>query len=166
MSGLLDLCVFELAGHKVAIPLENAREFQRLPAVFPLPGAPPAICGVVDLRGDAVPVLDFRRYLGFAAHPPQLSDYLLFADCAGRRVALWVDAAIGRLTVPASSYHGYDRFTSRSAPLNGIVKLPDGLILIHDLKTVFTDAQSHQLQAALENYQAATPPGRDDVPTP
>lgn len=31
MSSLLDLCVFELAGHKVAIPLENAREFQRLP---------------------------------------------------------------------------------------------------------------------------------------
>lgn len=41
MSGFLDLCVFELAGHKVAIPLENAREFQRLPAVFPLPGALP-----------------------------------------------------------------------------------------------------------------------------
>ena len=37
------------------------------PAITPLPGAPPAVLGVVNVRGEVVPVLDTAALLGLGA---------------------------------------------------------------------------------------------------
>jgi hypothetical protein len=49
---------------RYALALTGIREVVLSPAVEPLPGAPPAVLGVMNLRGEVVPVLDTAVLLG------------------------------------------------------------------------------------------------------
>ena len=57
MSGLV---TFRLGDREYATPLADVREVVRLEGLVDLPGMPPPLAGVLDLRGAALPVLDLR----------------------------------------------------------------------------------------------------------
>lgn len=52
--------VFRLAGQDFATPLAAVREVVRLAALATLPAMTPPLAGVMELRGDALPVMDLR----------------------------------------------------------------------------------------------------------
>lgn len=54
-----------LAGELLAMPVERVREILELQPVAQLPGAPPQLLGMIDVRGQSVPVIDLRCKLGF-----------------------------------------------------------------------------------------------------
>jgi hypothetical protein len=47
-----------------AIELASVREVLRRPAITPLPGAPPTVLGVLNVRGEVVPALDTAALVG------------------------------------------------------------------------------------------------------
>ncbi|MDK2957370.1 MAG: purine-binding chemotaxis protein CheW [Desulfovibrionales bacterium] len=57
---------FTLDGELFALDIETVREVQDMTTVTRIPHAPPHLRGVVNLRGNAVPVFDLRRKLGLA----------------------------------------------------------------------------------------------------
>ena len=50
-----------------AIGVDAVREILDLQPVAALPNAPPFLMGIIDVRGEAVPVISLRRKLGLAA---------------------------------------------------------------------------------------------------
>jgi len=66
-SLLREFLAFTLDGDPYAIPVEWAREIVRLRAITPMPRVPPAIRGVISLRGEVVQVLDLCLRLGVQA---------------------------------------------------------------------------------------------------
>jgi len=58
-----NVIVFALGGARYAVELRWVREVVTLGFVTPVPGAPPAIAGVVNLRGTVTPVLDLLAAL-------------------------------------------------------------------------------------------------------
>ncbi len=87
-----DLLVFELAGEKYALQAGDVRELTCAMAVTALPDAPSVARGVIDVRGDLIPVLDTRRILGHPSKPVELSDHLVLATVRDDYVvALLVD---------------------------------------------------------------------------
>lgn len=69
----MSLIAFRLDGQVYATALEGVREVVRLEGLRPLPGAEPPITGLIDLRGEALPVLDARR----PDHRGERSDVLI-----------------------------------------------------------------------------------------
>jgi len=69
-SLLRELLTFTLDEDPYAIPVEWAREIVRLRAITPMPRVPPAIRGVISLRGEVVQVLDLCLRLGVQARQP------------------------------------------------------------------------------------------------
>src|SRR5579859_1040316 len=55
---------FELGSQRYGLPVTVVREVIRLPALITLAGAPPAMCGLLNLRGQYIPVLDGRVLVG------------------------------------------------------------------------------------------------------
>ena len=76
-------------GTVVAIAAAAAREVVPRLAVIRLPGAPEFVCGVVNVRGTLVPLVDLGRFLG--AEPASPSGWVVTLDLEGRRCALAVD---------------------------------------------------------------------------
>jgi chemotaxis signal transduction protein len=59
--------VLPIGDDRYGLDLLDVREVVPEPALTPLPGAPRAVLGVINLRGDVVPVLDTASLLGLRA---------------------------------------------------------------------------------------------------
>lgn len=81
---------FELAGQLYGVPILSVQEVLASAEIEPVPGTPPEIRGVINLRGQIVTVLDLRMRLGLPPHPDPDGPLIVF-DGAGETVAARVD---------------------------------------------------------------------------
>ncbi|HWU69433.1 MAG TPA: chemotaxis protein CheW [Stenotrophobium sp.] len=58
---------FDLCGQPYGIAIMKVMEVLATAAIEPVPGAPPAVLGVINLRGSIVTVVDLRQKLGLPA---------------------------------------------------------------------------------------------------
>jgi purine-binding chemotaxis protein CheW len=58
---------FDVGAQEYALPIDAVVQVVRLPALTELAGAPPAVMGLLNMRGAYLPVLDSRRLLGAQA---------------------------------------------------------------------------------------------------
>lgn len=83
-------CLFNRSGKEYHLPVEYMLEIGEFLDITQLPLAPRHVVGLVNLRGDAVPVIDLARLEGDAP-PARLGDRLLIADAGGERLAFVAD---------------------------------------------------------------------------
>ena len=84
---------FTLDRRRFAIDVGPVREVIQLPQTTPMPGAPDDVMGVLDLRGQAVPVVDLQARLGRGAAPlTPRSCVIIVGRNDGGRVGLLVEA--------------------------------------------------------------------------
>ena len=87
-------------GDWYALELATVREVLPRPPLTPVPGAPPALQGLFNLRGTIVPLLDTAALLGVASAP---APFAVVADSADGPAALTATATplTARLEEPA-----------------------------------------------------------------
>jgi len=68
-SEQIELLTFRLADEHYAIESRFVREVLRSPELTPLPGAPPFVSGVTNLRGEILAVIDLGQPLGCPSIP-------------------------------------------------------------------------------------------------
>ncbi|MEJ0084763.1 MAG: chemotaxis protein CheW [Pseudomonadota bacterium] len=61
-DALLELLEFKLANERYAVETRHVVEVHPLRDLTPLPGTPPFIRGIVNLRGRILPVLDLKKF--------------------------------------------------------------------------------------------------------
>ena len=66
MTTCTDFVTFSLDETLYGIPVDRVREILDLRPVSPMPNAPAHLLGVIDLRGENVPVVDMRILLGMS----------------------------------------------------------------------------------------------------
>lgn len=150
----LEILVFWLAAQRYALCLPEVKEVHRVVAITPLPTGPDVIEGVIDVRGELIPVMDLRKRLGRPEKPVQLSDHLILARADQRSVALRVDAVEGLVELEPGQVQSAREFASDAEYLAGIATLPDGLVLISDLHRFLSPGEATALDEALRVRRA------------
>lgn len=98
----LQLLCFRLAERYFAIDIGCIREILRSHAVTAVPGAPAHLAGVLNLRGELVPVYNLHRVLlGHDAREETEDSRLVVVRARGRKAALRVDQVVDVMTVEA-----------------------------------------------------------------
>lgn len=88
-------CVVLLGGRPFAVDVADAREVVVLDATTPVPGAPASVLGVMNLRGNVLPVVEARPLLGLPVRAaPGRGHALVLAD-GERRAAILVERVLG-----------------------------------------------------------------------
>lgn len=82
---------FRTQGQVYALPVTAVDQLIEMVAINPIPEAPPAIQGVINVHGEIVPVLDLRLRLGLPFKPYQLRTPIILMQANGRSLALVVD---------------------------------------------------------------------------
>lgn len=90
-----------VAGEQYALAVENVEEVVVLGDVTCVPGAPPPILGLLNLRGEIVSVVDLASALGLQGELQPAR--LLVATDDGRRVGLAIDAILDVASLPETS---------------------------------------------------------------
>ena len=153
METAILLLVFDLYERRYALPLRQVERVFRAVDVTPLPEAPAIVMGVVDVHGEILPVFNMRSALGFAEREIALDDQLLVARAAHRTVALAVDKTHGVVECPADAVVMAESILPRSQQFDGIVQLPDGLALIHDLNRFLSLEEDRILEMAMAGQE-------------
>lgn len=146
-SGLALL--FRLDESRFALPLEAVLRVLRAVAYTPLPQAPAIIEGLINVRGDLVPVVNLRGRLGLPPRELGLNDHLLIARTPRRKLALPVNHSGGIIAWQASDFAAADQVAPGTRYLKGILKGAAGLILVHDLEALLSLEEEEAIDVAL-----------------
>ena len=123
----------------------------RVVEVTPLPKAPEIVLGVVNLQGRIVPTLNIRKRFRLPDQDVKLSDRLIIANTSRRTVALVVDSVNGVVERPASEVVAAAKVLSNMEYVEGVAKLEDGIVFIHDLDRFLSLEEENELGDASEN---------------
>lgn len=145
------LMVFRLDDQRYALTLPAVDRVVSMVAITPLPNAPDIILGVVNVQGRVIPVINVRRRFGRPERELALTDQLLVAHTARRPVALVADAVLEVIACAEQSLIAAENILPGLEHVAGVVKLTDGLILIHDLDKFLSLDEEAALDQALES---------------
>lgn len=145
------LVIFTLGDQRYALPLTAVDRVVRMVAITPLPNAPNIILGVVNFQGQVIPVINVRRRFFLPARELALTDQLLVAHTARRSVALIADTVLDVIACAEQSLIATENILPKLEHVEGVLKLSDGLILIHDLDKFLSLEEESSLDHALEN---------------
>lgn len=97
--------VFAVAGRTRCADLDHVREIVPIAPTIRLPGAPPFVRGLINLRGTLVTVLDAAMCLyGVSADGPEAS--VLLVERRGRLAGIIVDSVFDIQSLPAAEVDG------------------------------------------------------------
>jgi purine-binding chemotaxis protein CheW len=130
------LLAFEVGGTVFACDMESFREIVPTQRTTRLPGASETVCGLINLRGTIVTVIDGGVVLG---RPPcaRTNGLILLADYFERLVGVGVDDVRDIHDVPI------DQFASVDAPesieegiVTGVVEIEGTRVMVLDIKAL------------------------------
>ena len=151
--------LFELAEQRFALALSDVIELSRACAVQALPKAPEVVLGVLNLRGEVLPVLDLRRRLGLAEKVLEPSDCFVFVHIAKRHLALRVDRLLGIEELSITSVSEAPNLPPGLAYVAGVAPVADGVVFIYDLPQFLDSAEVLVLDRALALANSGGPDG-------
>lgn len=134
----LDVLEFRLASERYAVETAFVREVLPFRDLTPLPGTPPFVLGIVNVRGRILPVYDIKKFFDL---PDQgLTDLhkILLIQGHGLELGLLGDAIVGARTLPLEDMHPpLPTFTGvRAEYLRGVTA--EGLVVL-DVERILTD---------------------------
>jgi len=144
------LIVFVLDRQRYALPLHAVDRVVRMVAITPLPKAPDIVLGVVNYQGRVIPVINMRRRFNLPEKDIALTDQLVVAHTSRRPVALVADAVHDVIAGLAQGLIETENILPGVEYVEGVVKLGDGMILIHDLDKFLSLEEESSLNQALK----------------
>jgi chemotaxis signal transduction protein len=114
-TGQTTICMIRLDDQSYGIDMLAIREANQFTQTVRIPGAPPQVLGMVNLRGSLFLLIDVRRLLGLAGRQPGPDDLLIvFRPSQGEAFGILVDALDDTKVLP-------DRHITPREPDDGII---------------------------------------------
>jgi purine-binding chemotaxis protein CheW len=156
ISGEQQIVVFDLAGETYGADIHAVREIVRMQQITSIPQAPPAIEGVINLRGKVNPVMDLRKRFDLVAGEETKDSRIVVVDIGAQDVGLIVDAVAEVNRIPADAIEPPSSVVTSPETdyIWGIAKFEDQMIILLDLNKVLsgTDLQSVNDQIEAGSY--------------
>ena len=127
-------CTFYVDGQYFGVDVLQVQEVIRYQEMTRVPLAPPAVRGLINLRGQIVTAIDLRRRLGLSDRPAEQQPVNVIVHTDDGAISLLVDEIGDVLEVPGKLFERPPetlRGTAREL-IRGAYKLNDRLLLILD----------------------------------
>jgi purine-binding chemotaxis protein CheW len=140
----LQFVTYRIGAQHFAIEIHRLTEVLSYGPITPLPGAPRFVEGMIDLRGELVPIIDLRKRMGLKDIRNQMQTRILITRIQQQKIGLIVDLADQVYTVPVENI---------KAPPEGsefilaVAKQDQELLVILDLERLLTEQERVRLQS-------------------
>jgi purine-binding chemotaxis protein CheW len=142
---------FMVGAEEYGLELQRVKEVIRMRQVTWLPKAPPSVKGVINLRGDVIPIVDLRERFGLSAQEQQSRTRVIVAEVRGRLVGMVVDAANQVVRVPEDQFDPPPPITGELAKglVTAVGKVEDRLVIMIDVDRIFSTEDMTQIEGSL-----------------
>lgn len=144
---ILQLVTFHVGDEEFGVEILEVREINRMMEITRVPHAPDFVEGVINLRGQVIPVVDLRKRFGLSAVARDKSARIVVVELGDRVVGFLVDSVSEVLRVPRGLVEppppivgGID-----AAYIEAVVKLEDRLLILLDLRKLLSRGETQEL---------------------
>jgi purine-binding chemotaxis protein CheW len=129
------LATFRLDGDLYGVEVEHVQEVLRSQKLTRVPLAPPAVAGLINLRGQVVTAIELRERLGRPRRPEGTDAVVIVVRLHGEAVSLLVDSIADVVDVEAGDFEAPpDTLDGQARELiRGAYKLDGQLLLALDV---------------------------------
>ncbi len=131
----------------------TVKELMGMTDITPLPQTPDFIRGVINLRGQIIPIIDLRIKFGmpFIAYSKRTTIIVVEAEFDGDRLlmGLVVDSIQEVIAIPEEKINSIPYINSRvkAEYIRGVAETPEGLKILLDVMKILNDEEFVSLRA-------------------
>jgi purine-binding chemotaxis protein CheW len=125
-------CVFSRGNWDLALPIAAARETLGAQTITPVPQAPSQLVGVLNLRGDLLPLIRIDGWLGLPARTASVTDQIVVVESAGVLLGIVVDRVHDVRRVEMQQVTPYVATSEADVIFRGTWDTPQGRITLLD----------------------------------
>lgn len=142
------LVVFRLLDETYGVDIHQVREIIRVPEITRVPRAPEFVEGVINLRGNVIPVLDLRKRFKLQIGTADDEQRIIVVEMENQTIGMIVDAVSEVLGVAETSIDDPSPYivSVNTHYIEGIVKLEEELIILLRLDQVLSDGEKERLE--------------------
>jgi purine-binding chemotaxis protein CheW len=135
MPATSQLATFWLDGDLYGVEVEHVQEVLRSQSITRVPLAPPAVAGLINLRGQVVTAIELRERLGRPARPADTEAVVIVVRLHGEAVSLLVDSIADVVDVDVRDFEAPPDTLDGAARelIRGAFKLDGHLLLALDV---------------------------------
>jgi purine-binding chemotaxis protein CheW len=151
---LRQLISFSVGEEEYGLELLRVKEVIRMREITWLPKAPSFVKGIINLRGDVIPIIDLRDKFGLESREDTAQTRVIVVEIEGRLLGLVVDSAsqvvriaADQIDPPPSVPGGFSQEL-----ITGVGKIDDRLVILLNADSILTAGE----KMALSSFDAAT----------
>lgn len=143
MSDLHVLC--KIADAEYVVPADEVLHMESFAGATRVPGTSPQVSGLVQIRGQVVPVLDLRVVFGFPAAEPTLASRVMVIKKDARVVGFLVDSAREVVKIPAGDFRAPPHMVTEETDgfVKAVAQTGSRLVMLIDCSKVLGEEQIH-----------------------
>ncbi|ADI02544.1 MAG TPA: chemotaxis protein CheW [Syntrophothermus lipocalidus] len=153
MAEEIQLVVFTLrAGDNVCeygVPITQVQEINRLTKPTKLPQVPDFVEGIINLRGNIIPVIDLKKRFAMTTAEQTDDSRIIVVEVGGQTVGIVVDEVTEVLRLPLSNIEPPPAIIGgiTAEYLTGVGKLDNRLLIMLDMTKILTETEKRELEA-------------------
>ncbi len=152
----LQMINFMVGGEEYAVDIQKVREVIYMREITPLPRTLPFVKGIINLRGEVIPVIDLREKFGLDHDAYTSQTNVIIVETSGKCMGVVVDRvshvirlSSGELAPPPPLIGGLS-----GAYVLGVGKLQDRFVVVLDIEKILTTAEMIELVKMAETAPA------------
>ncbi len=136
------ICLFKIGEDTYAIPVDVLSEIIISQKIFPVPTTPSHVLGVINLRGNIVPIVDIRPALSLPLQsiPGQIAvlklGTLMLGIAVNNVLAVLSVTTSSLLALPAEAGAQQPAAKNRNRFLQGMIKMENGVVALLNVERI------------------------------
>ncbi len=155
-DGETQLVVFNMENEEFACNINDVREVLKMIKVTPLPRSLDFVEGVINLRGEVIPVIDLRKRFGLDEAERTQENRIIIVEVEDRMVGLTVDSVteVIRLANKHIQEAPQQVTDKRAKLIKGVGKVNERMLIILDLEQILTSTEQIALNEITDEGKA------------
>ena len=140
---VIQLVTFRLKDETYGINVMQVQEVLRVTEIAPVPGAPPYVLGIVNLRGNVVTVIDTRTRFGLPATDLDDASRIVIIESEQQVVGMLVDSVAEVVELRQSEIDSAPNIGNEDSSryIQGVASRAADLLIVVDLNKLLIDEE-------------------------
>lgn len=145
---IVQMIHFVMGGDDYAVDIRNVREVINMCEITELPKTPEYVEGIINLRGEVIPIIDLRKKFGLLREQYTALTNIIVVEVAAKAIGVVVDSVSHVIRVEETAITAAPPMIGGLSGkyVSGVARLAERLIVVLDMEKVLTAREIIELE--------------------
>lgn len=147
--------IFKLEGEEYGLDIQYVNAIEKYTNINPVPNAPSYIDGIINLRGDVIPVYSLRTKFGLPEKKIDDNTKLIISKIDDFLIAFQVDEVKEIVELQEENLNEAPRLlkTINTAYIGGVANVGGRMIILMNLQGILSESEEKNIEQILDKYE-------------